>query len=70
MSESINFKGKNWIPENEIYILSIIESFNEMFNIENSADDVLALGYVLEDLLDVSKNIEIQKKLVEKYGIE
>ena len=38
MSESINFNGKKWIPENELYILSILEGFNDMFNIENSGD--------------------------------
>lgn len=70
MSESINFNGKNWIPENELYILSIIESFNEMFNIENAGDEVESLGYLLEDLLVTSKNVEIQKKLAEKYDIE
>lgn len=70
MSESINFNGKQWIPENELYILSVLESFNDMFNIENSGDEVIALGYELEDLLVASKNVEIQKKLVDKYGIE
>lgn len=70
MSENIDFNGKKWIPENEMYILSVIESFNEMFNIENAGDEVVSLGYVLEDLLIASKNVEIQKKLSEKYGIE
>ncbi len=70
MSESIKFNGEQWIPENELYILSILESFNDMFNIENSGDEVIALGYILDDLLVASKNMEIQKKLSEKYGIE
>ena len=70
MSESINFNGKKWIPENELYILSILEGFNDMFNIENSGDEIIALGYDLEDLLVASGIIEIQKKLVDKYGIE
>ncbi len=70
MSESINFNGKKWIPENELYILSVLESFNDMFSIENSGDEIIALGYDLEDLLVASKNMEIQKKLSGKYGIE
>jgi hypothetical protein len=70
MSESINFNGKKWIPENELYILSILEGFNDMFNIENSGDEIIALGYDLEDLLVASGIIEIQKKLSEKYPIE
>jgi hypothetical protein len=70
MSDSVNFKGKKWFLENELYILSILESFNERFNIENSADEVISFGYEIDDLLVVEKNMEIQKKLSEKYGIE
>lgn len=61
MSEELDLTGSKWIPENEIYLASIMESFKDNYPKADIEKEMESFGIKQEDLLD-TKNV---KKFIE-----
>ena len=57
MSEELDLTGSKWIPENEIYLISIMESFKENYPNVDIEKEMELFGIKQEDLID-SKNVK------------
>jgi hypothetical protein len=57
MSEELDLTGSKWIPENEIYLVSILESFKDNYPKADIEKEIESFGIKQEDLLD-PKNVK------------
>jgi hypothetical protein len=65
--EESDLTNKKWIPENELYLLSVSEGIIENYpdiDLEKELDEV---GYIIEDLIQPEKIKIFMEKLQEKY---
>lgn len=65
--ENIDLENSKWIPENEIYLISIVESIREMYPKCDIEEDLKMCDLELEDLMDQKKALDFIKFLGEKY---
>ena len=65
--ENIDLENSKWIPENEIYLISIVESISEMYPKCDIEEDLKLFDLELEDLIDQKKALDFIKFLGEKY---
>ena len=65
--EEIDLTKYKFIPEHEIYLISVVESIRENFPKANLDDELKDSGYSMEDLTDPTKIVSFMKKLNEKY---
>ena len=71
MSNELDLTNKKWIPENEIYLISIAESLKENYPNVDIEEELNEAGYVLEDLLYAEKVQRFMNILFTKYpGVE
>jgi hypothetical protein len=67
MSEELDLTGAKWIPQNEVYLITIKESIEENFPNSNIDQDLKDHGMNLEDLLEKDNLDFFLKKMSEKY---
>lgn len=65
--EEIDLANSKFSPDNEIYLISIVEGIRENFPAANLEEEMSEMGYSLEDLTDRSKIVSFMKRLNEKY---
>ena len=68
MSEELDLTNSKWVPENEIYLISIIEGIKEMYPDIDLDSEMKEAGISYEDMLRNSESVvELLKKLGHKY---
>ena len=67
MSDELDLRNKKWVPENEIYLISIAESLKENYPDADIEKELKEAGYVLEDLLQAEKVQRFMNILFNKY---
>lgn len=71
MLDELDLSNKKWVPENEIYLISIAESLKENYPYVDMEKELTEAGYVLEDLLQTEKVHRFMNILFTKYpGVE
>jgi hypothetical protein len=65
--EESDLTNKKWIPENELYLLSVSEGIIENYpniDLEKELNDA---GYIIEDLIQPDRIKIFMERLQEKY---
>ena len=70
MSEELDLTNSKWVPENEIYLISVIESINELYPQIDLEKELKEMNHSLDSLVNSNVVIEVMKKLNEKYPEE
>ena len=65
--EESDLTNKKWIPENELYLLSVSEGIIENYPNIDLEKELEELGYTIEDLLETKKIMIFMARLHEKY---
>ena len=65
--EESNLTNKKWIPENELYLLSVSEGIIENYPNIDLEKELEELGYIIEDLIQPEKIKIFMARLQEKY---
>jgi hypothetical protein len=65
--EEIDLANSKLTPDNEIYLISIVEGIRENYPGVDLDEEMCEMGYSLEDLTDRSKIVSFMKRLNEKY---
>jgi hypothetical protein len=65
--ERIDLSKSKWSPENEIYLMSIIEGIKDNYPQIDLEEELKESGYSITDLTDSKKIVSFMKKLNEKY---
>jgi hypothetical protein len=69
-NEELDLTGKKWTPENEIYLVSIIESFKDNYPGANIEEELSFFNFTHEDLLDQKKVKKFLDHLNKKFPTE
>lgn len=70
MSEELDLTNSKWTPENEIYLVSIMESFKDNFPSANIESELASFNFTPEDLLDQKKLKKFMDHLNNKFPEE
>jgi hypothetical protein len=65
--ERIDLSKSKWSPENEIYLISVIEGIKENYPQIDLEEELKESCYSITDLTDSKKIVSFMKKLNEKY---
>jgi hypothetical protein len=65
--EESDLTNKKWIPENELYLLSVSEGIIENYPDIDLEKELEELGYIIEDLIQPEKIKIFMARLQEKY---
>ena len=65
--EGIDLSKSKWSPENEIYLISVIEGIKDNYPQIDLEEELKESGYSITDLTDSKKIVSFMKKLNEKY---
>ena len=65
--EESDLINKKWIPENELYLLSVSEGIIENYPDIDLEKELEELGYIIEDLIQPEKIKIFMARLQEKY---
>jgi len=65
--KNIDLTNKKWIPENELYLLSVSEGIIENYPDIDLEKELEELGYIIEDLIQPEKIKIFMARLQEKY---
>jgi hypothetical protein len=65
--EESDLTNKKWIPENELYLLSVSEGIIENYPDIDLKKELDELGYIIEDLIQTEKIKTFMTRLQEKY---
>ena len=65
--ERIDLSKSKWSPENEIYLISVIEGIKDNYPQIDLEEELKESGYSITDLTDSNKIVSFMKKLNEKY---
>lgn len=65
--EEIDLANSRLKPDNDIYLISIIEGIRENYPKANLEEEMSEMGYSIEDLTDRNKIVSFMKRLNEKY---
>ena len=65
--EESDLTNKKWIPENELYLLSVSEGIIENYSNIDLEKELEELGYIIEDLIQPEKIKIFMARLQEKY---
>jgi hypothetical protein len=65
--EESDLTNKKWIPENELYLLSVSEGIIENYPDIDLEKELEELGYIIEDLIQPEKIKIFMERLQEKY---
>jgi hypothetical protein len=65
--ERIDLSKSKWSPENEIYLISVIEGIKDNYPQIDLEEELKESGYSITDLTDSKKIVSFMKKLNEKY---
>jgi len=65
--EESDLTNKKWIPENELYLLSVSEGIIENYPDIDLKKELDELGYIIEDLIQPEKIKIFMARLQEKY---
>lgn len=67
MSEELDLTNSKWTHENEIYLISIMDSFKDNFPNANIENEFSFFGFTIEDLLDQKKLEKFMDHLNDKF---
>jgi hypothetical protein len=65
--ERIDLSKSKWSPENEIYLISVIEGIKDNYPQIDLEEELKESGYSITDLTNSKKIVSFMKKLNEKY---
>jgi hypothetical protein len=65
--ERIDLSKSKCSPENEIYLISVIEGIKDNYPQIDLEEELKESGYSITDLTDSKKIVSFMKKLNEKY---
>lgn len=65
--EEIDLSKSKWSPENEIYLMSVIEGIKENYPQIDLDEELKESGYSIDELADSKIIVSFMKKLNEKY---
>lgn len=65
--ERIDLSKSKWSPENEIYLISVIEGIKDNYPQIDLEEELRESGYSVENLSDSKIIVSFMKKLNEKY---
>lgn len=66
--EELDLTNSNWIPENEIYLISIIEGVKDLYPDIDFDVELEEMGFTNEDILkNPNAVIDLIRRLSEKY---
>jgi hypothetical protein len=66
--EELDLTNSNWIPENEIYLISIIEGVKDLYPDIDFDVELEEMGFTNEDILkNPNVVIDLIRRLSEKY---
>ena len=66
--EELDLTNSNWIPENEIYLISIIEGVKELYPDIDFDVELEEMGFTNDDILkNPNVVIDLIRRLNEKY---
>jgi hypothetical protein len=65
--KNIDLTNKKWIPENELYLLSVSEGIIDNYPDIDLEKELEELGYIIEDLIQPEKIKIFMARLQEKY---
>jgi len=65
--KNIDLTNKKWIPENELYLLSVSEGIIENYPDIDLEKELEELGYIIEDLIQPDRIKIFMERLQEKY---
>ena len=65
--EEIDLSKSKWNPENEIYLMSIVEGIKENYPQIDLDEELKESGYSIDELADSKIIVSFMKKLNEKY---
>ena len=65
--ERIDLSKSKWSPENEIYLISVIDGIKDNYPQIDLEEELKESGYSITDLTDSKKIVSFMKKLNEKY---
>ena len=66
--EELDLSNSKWNPENEIFILSIIEGIKDNYPDIDLDKELAEINYKIEDLSDPKKIKDLMKILYKKYS--
>lgn len=65
--EEIDLANSRLTPDNDIYLISVVEGIRENYPKANLEEEMSEMGYSIEDLTDSNKIVSFMKRLNEKY---
>jgi hypothetical protein len=65
--EEIDLSKSKWNPENEIYLMSVVEGIKENYPQIDLDEELKESGYSIDELADSKIIVSFMKKLNEKY---
>lgn len=65
--EEIDLANSRLTPDNDIYLISVVEGIRENYPKANLEEEMSEMGYSIEDLTDRNKIVSFMKRLNEKY---
>lgn len=65
--EEIDLSKSKWSPENEIYLMSVVEGIKENYPQIDLDEELKESGYSIDELADSKIIVSFMKKLNEKY---
>ncbi len=65
--EEIDLSKSKWNPENEIYLMSVVEGIKENYPQIDLDEELKESGYSIDELSDSKIIVSFMKKLNEKY---
>jgi hypothetical protein len=65
--EEIDLSKSKWSPENEIYLMSVVEGIKENYPQIDLDEELKESGYPIDELTDPKIIVSFMKKLNKKY---
>ena len=65
--EGIDLSKSKWSPENEIYLMSVVEGIKDNYPQIDLEEELKESGYSITDLTDSNKIVSFMKRINEKY---
>ena len=67
--EELDLTNSKWVPENEIYLMSMIEGIKEMYPDADFDEELKEMGYTYDDIINNHDIIlGLMKNLNTKYS--
>jgi hypothetical protein len=68
--EELDLTNSKWVPENEIYLISIVESIKDLYPEIDLDSELKEMNYTLDNLINSNDVMNLMQKLSQKYPEE